>query len=300
MTGLGGAHHQVMQCAQLVLAVSVLERQVHQEDADVVQLEFDDQTLDAGVEVMEALARHTRRGQQRVRLFAHDRQQLVDGGRAVLALMGGIVADRVGDVGGLVEHAGAHRAGVDFHQTHDVRVLGADEGRDLLEHPSAAAQVAGARHRQMERRAGTGRVADVIDDQSHAPARPHYPRLRCPQYTAGMHQRDPIRVFVTHCFEESDDYVRVFEYLESARNFYYRNCSAPDFRPGLPSPEALREELRREITTAEVVVALTSLAPRQQDLLDPAQLRQSQRQAGAAAAAVRTRSTATQDPGWTD
>jgi hypothetical protein len=82
-----------------------------------------------------------------------------------------------------------------------------------------------------------------------------------------MSQRDPIRVFVTHAFEESDDYVRVFEYLESARNFYYRNCSAPDFRPSLPSPEALREELRREITTAEVVVALTSLAPKQQDLL---------------------------------
>jgi len=38
-----------------------------------------------------------------------------------------------------------------------------------------------------------------------------------------MSQRDPIRVFVTHSFEESDDYTRVFEYLESARNFYYRN-----------------------------------------------------------------------------
>jgi hypothetical protein len=82
-----------------------------------------------------------------------------------------------------------------------------------------------------------------------------------------MSQRDPIRVFVTHAFEESDDYVRVFEYLESARNFYYRNCSAPDFRPSQPSSDALREELRREITTAEVVVALTSLAPKQQDLL---------------------------------
>jgi hypothetical protein len=35
----------------------------------------------------------------------------------------------------------------------------------------------------------------------------------------------------------------------------------------MPSPDALREELRREITTAEVIVALTSLAPRQQDLL---------------------------------
>jgi hypothetical protein len=82
-----------------------------------------------------------------------------------------------------------------------------------------------------------------------------------------MAQRDPIRVFVTHAFEESDDYVRVFEYLESARNFFYRNCSAPDFRPGLPSPDALREELRREIGTAEVTIALSSLAAKHQDLL---------------------------------
>ena len=35
-----------------------------------------------------------------------------------------------------------------------------------------------------------------------------------------MSQRDPIRVFVTHCFEEVDDYLRVFEYIESAQNFY--------------------------------------------------------------------------------
>jgi hypothetical protein len=82
-----------------------------------------------------------------------------------------------------------------------------------------------------------------------------------------MSQRDPIRVFVTHGFEESDDYVRVFEYLESARNFYYRNCSAPDFRPEVLSQESLREELRREIGTAEVVIALSSLAATQQDQL---------------------------------
>jgi hypothetical protein len=82
-----------------------------------------------------------------------------------------------------------------------------------------------------------------------------------------MSQRDPIRVFVTHGFEESDDYVRVFEYLESARNFYYHNCSAPDFRPEVASTEALREELRREIAAAEVIVALSSLATTQQDQL---------------------------------
>ena len=82
-----------------------------------------------------------------------------------------------------------------------------------------------------------------------------------------MSQRDPIRVFVTHCFEDSDDYARVFEYFESARNFYYRNCSAPDARPATAAQEAVREELRRQIAPAEVVIALASLYTTQRDLL---------------------------------
>ena len=81
-----------------------------------------------------------------------------------------------------------------------------------------------------------------------------------------MSQRDPIRVFVTHSFEESDDYVRVFEYLESARNFYYRNCSVIDsVRDG--SIEGTRDALRAQIAPAEVIIALASLYPAHQDLL---------------------------------
>jgi hypothetical protein len=82
-----------------------------------------------------------------------------------------------------------------------------------------------------------------------------------------MSQRDPIRVFVTHCFEESDDYVRVFEYLESARNFYYRNCGNLTVTDLGRSQDAVREELRRQINAAEVVIALASLYPQQQDLM---------------------------------
>ena len=82
-----------------------------------------------------------------------------------------------------------------------------------------------------------------------------------------MSHRDPIRVFVTHSFEESDDYVRVFEYLESARNFYYRNCGNLALEPGARSPDAVREELRKQIAAAEVIIALASLYPEQQDLL---------------------------------
>jgi hypothetical protein len=79
-------------------------------------------------------------------------------------------------------------------------------------------------------------------------------------------QANPIRLFVTHLWESGEDYLRVFEYLESARNFYYRTFSTPDQRP-TGDKEALKEDLRRQIAPAEVVVALTSLFERDQDLL---------------------------------
>ncbi len=81
-----------------------------------------------------------------------------------------------------------------------------------------------------------------------------------------MSQANPVRVFVTHAWENSDDYLRVFEYLESARNFFYRNYSTPDKRPG-GDREALREDLRRQIAPVEAVIALSSLYGKDKDLL---------------------------------
>ena len=80
-----------------------------------------------------------------------------------------------------------------------------------------------------------------------------------------MSQANPIRVFVTHLWENSDDYLRVFEYLESARNFYYRNFSTPDQRP-TGDKESLKEDLRRQIGPAEAVIALASLYEKDRDL----------------------------------
>jgi hypothetical protein len=81
-----------------------------------------------------------------------------------------------------------------------------------------------------------------------------------------MSQVNPIRLFVTHGWETSDDYLRVFEYLESAKNFFYRNYSTPDKRPA-GDKEALREDLRRQITPTEAIIALSSLFDAQPDLL---------------------------------
>jgi hypothetical protein len=81
-----------------------------------------------------------------------------------------------------------------------------------------------------------------------------------------MSQANPIRLFVTHLWEPADDYLRVFEYLESSRNFFYKNFGAPDRRPP-GDREAQKQELRAQISPVEVVVALASLYAQDQDLL---------------------------------
>jgi hypothetical protein len=82
-----------------------------------------------------------------------------------------------------------------------------------------------------------------------------------------MSQENPIRIFVTHCFSENDDYHRVFEFLESSPNFFYRNCSKPDAIPAGGGLEAFKEELRQQIQNAEVVIVLTSVLEQNRDLL---------------------------------
>ncbi len=81
-----------------------------------------------------------------------------------------------------------------------------------------------------------------------------------------MSQANPIRLFVTHLWEAADDYLRVFEYLESSRNFFYKNYSVPERRPA-GDREAQKQELRAQISPVEVVVALSGLFAQDQDLL---------------------------------
>lgn len=75
---------------------------------------------------------------------------------------------------------------------------------------------------------------------------------------SSISQQNPVRVFVSHVFESSDDYHRVFEYLESSHNFYYRNCSDPERQLGGNS-EAMKDELRKQINLAEVVIVPAGL-----------------------------------------
>ena len=74
-----------------------------------------------------------------------------------------------------------------------------------------------------------------------------------------MSESNPIRVFVTHAFQESDDYLRVFEFLESVDRFFYLNVSKPDNVPESGGVEAIKEELIAQIKESEAVIVLPSL-----------------------------------------
>lgn len=82
-----------------------------------------------------------------------------------------------------------------------------------------------------------------------------------------MSEENPIRVFVTHLFSSHPDYHRVFEYLESASNFFYRNSSNPEDMPLSGGQEAIREKLLEQIRAAEVVVVVSTMFSENQRLI---------------------------------
>jgi len=83
-----------------------------------------------------------------------------------------------------------------------------------------------------------------------------------------MSESNPIRVFVTHTFEESDDYFRVFEFLESVDKFYYLNVSKPENAPTEGGPEAVKNELIKEIKACEAVVIVSDAYARNAELVN--------------------------------
>jgi len=84
---------------------------------------------------------------------------------------------------------------------------------------------------------------------------------------SSVSQKNPIRLFVCHVWKEDDDYHRIFEYLESVDNFFYRNTSTPENRPQ-GDKEAMRNDLRKQIGDAEAVVLPSQLYRKHTDWVE--------------------------------
>ena len=83
-----------------------------------------------------------------------------------------------------------------------------------------------------------------------------------------MSESNPIRVFATHSFEESDDYLRVFEFLESVDRFYYLNVSKPENLPTIGGGQAIKEELIKQIKSAEAMFVIASVYKQNRELVN--------------------------------
>ena len=82
-----------------------------------------------------------------------------------------------------------------------------------------------------------------------------------------MSENNPIRVFATHCFDESDDYLRVFEFLESVDRFFYLNVSKPENMPTTGGQQEIKDELIAQIKAAEAMFVLASAYDQNNDLV---------------------------------
>ena len=83
-----------------------------------------------------------------------------------------------------------------------------------------------------------------------------------------MSEENPIRVFVSHVFEESHDYLRVFEFLESDERFYYLNVSKPENIPLQGGIDSIKEELLGQIKAAEAIIVLPAVYEQKPDLVN--------------------------------
>lgn len=82
-----------------------------------------------------------------------------------------------------------------------------------------------------------------------------------------MSEDNPIRVFVTHAFSESDDYLRIFEFLECVDRFYYQNVSKPNERPEGGMTE-VKDAFIEQIKEAEAVFVVPALYEAQTELVE--------------------------------
>ena len=81
-----------------------------------------------------------------------------------------------------------------------------------------------------------------------------------------MSESNPITVFASHAFDETDDYLRLFEFLESVDRFYYLNVSKPESIPASGGLQAIKDELIAQIKASECLFILSSLYDQRPDI----------------------------------
>lgn len=77
----------------------------------------------------------------------------------------------------------------------------------------------------------------------------------------------PYRIFISHCWDYSDDYYRLVSILDDTPYFDWENVSVPEHDPILNS-RALEKELRNQIRPAHALLLIAGMEVPRRDWID--------------------------------
>lgn len=83
-----------------------------------------------------------------------------------------------------------------------------------------------------------------------------------------MSENNPHRLFPSHGWVKDEDYLRLFEYLESTTNFYYSNVCDPDTSPEGEAVADRRTRILAGMKDAEVLIVLSGMYETQRQWID--------------------------------
>jgi len=83
-----------------------------------------------------------------------------------------------------------------------------------------------------------------------------------------MTESDPIRIMASHGWQADEDYLRLFEYLESTTNFYYQNVLPPQASPEGETIAQRRTRVLDAMKQAELLIVISGQYEEFRDWLD--------------------------------
>ncbi len=83
-----------------------------------------------------------------------------------------------------------------------------------------------------------------------------------------MTANDPIRIMASHGWQADEDYLRLFEYLESTTNFFYENVLPPQASPEGETIADRRTRVLDEMKRTEVLIVMSGQYEEFRDWLD--------------------------------
>ena len=152
---------------ELILAVSIGEGKMHQEDHQFLQNNLYHQPLDALFKIMKPMFKDGKSGQYSIALSVQDRQPSSHGPIAILGFHNMKMTEPFGNTLGLAFISCTERTAVHLNQADDIRLHLLEKTYYLVKDGMGVLEIPGIGDRGMEPGTDTGTISDIIEQEAH-------------------------------------------------------------------------------------------------------------------------------------